>query len=209
MCVPSKNASPKNEEKEATRRASVKRDDLQTCDLSRVAIEQIAANFRRLNMNALSQAKPGRSGQIKSMLSGAVSVLAIGMLAASPAEANDSVIACGAIHAVEPGDTLFKIARRAYGDGKQYEKIFDANSKLLPNSASLEIGDQLLIPCLDGTGPTMRQEALAPQTHFESEAPEMERATMTEELPEPDLGTLRRWFETVGTPQARQFSLES
>jgi LysM repeat protein len=208
MCVPSKNVCSKNEEKEATQRASVKRDDLQTCDLSRVAIEQIAANFHRLNKNGLSQAKPGHSGQIKSMLAGAVSVLAIGMLAASPAEANNSVIACGAIHAVEPGDTLFKIARRAYGDGKLYEKIFDANNKLLPNSASLEIGDQLRIPCLDGMGPASRQEALVPETHVEPGALETAQAAVAEELPEPNIETLRRWFETVSTNQARQFALE-
>jgi hypothetical protein len=38
---------------------------------------------------------------------------------------------------------------------------YEANTDLLPNPASLKIGDQLLIPCLDGTGPGTRLEAIA------------------------------------------------
>lgn len=73
-------------------------------------------------------------------------------------------IACGALHSVERGDTLFRIAERAYGDGRNYRRIYVANKDLLPNEQSVEIGDQILIPCLDGTGPASRKEALAQAT---------------------------------------------
>jgi hypothetical protein len=70
-------------------------------------------------------------------------------------------IACGALHSIERGDTLFRIAERAYGDGWNYKRIYAANNDLLPNEQSVEIGDQILVPCLDGTGPASRREALA------------------------------------------------
>lgn len=72
-----------------------------------------------------------------------------------------SPIACGTLYTIQRGDTLFKIARRAYADGHQFDRIYEANRDFLPNEASVEMGDQLLIPCPDGSGPDTRREAIA------------------------------------------------
>ena len=69
-------------------------------------------------------------------------------------------IACGAFYRVAPGDTLHRIATRAYGNGNS-QAVFAANRDILPDISRIEIGDDLLIPCLDGTGPRTRREALA------------------------------------------------
>ncbi len=46
---------------------------------------------------------------------------------------------------VQRGDTLFEIARRAYGDGFQYPKIFAANPHLTSPDL-IEVGDVLRVP---------------------------------------------------------------
>lgn len=63
---------------------------------------------------------------------------------------------CGTTYTVQRGDTLFKIAERAYGDGWKYEQIFVANRDLLPDEGSLEVGNELRIPCLAGAGTPAR-----------------------------------------------------
>lgn len=60
--------------------------------------------------------------------------------------------ACGSQYRVVRGDTLHKIATRAYGTGN-YQVIAEANNGTLANIARIEIGDNLLIPCLDGVMP--------------------------------------------------------
>ena len=47
---------------------------------------------------------------------------------------------------VQSNDSLFKIAREHYGDGKKWVKIFDANNDSMPNPNSLYVGQKLLIP---------------------------------------------------------------
>ena len=69
-------------------------------------------------------------------------------------------IACGSFYRVAPGDTLHRIATRAYGKG-DYQTIFEANRDILPDISRIAVGDELLIPCLDGSGPQTRREALA------------------------------------------------
>jgi polar amino acid transport system substrate-binding protein len=98
------------------------------------------------------------AGAIIGMLCRIAIVLVI-TLAGSGAPAKPR-IACGAVYTVQLGDTLHRIAVRAYGIGN-YRTVFRANRDLLPNAASIEIGDRLLIPCLDGTGPRTRTEAKA------------------------------------------------
>lgn len=46
------------------------------------------------------------------------------------------------------GDSLWKIAVRAYGDGYKWVNIFQANKKLLPNPNKLFVGIKLNIPSL-------------------------------------------------------------
>jgi nucleoid-associated protein YgaU len=47
---------------------------------------------------------------------------------------------------VQSNDNLFKIARKHYGDGKKWVKIFEANRDIMPDSNSLYIDQLLLIP---------------------------------------------------------------
>ncbi len=47
---------------------------------------------------------------------------------------------------VQSNDNLFKIARKHYGDGQKWIKIFEANSDSMPDSNSLYVGQKLLIP---------------------------------------------------------------
>jgi len=84
-------------------------------------------------------------------------------------------IACGTTYTVARGDTLFKIAERAFGNGWLYKQIFEANSNILPSSASVEIGNELLIPCLDGAeqaAQAVREGAVAQEPLAEPGKPE-------------------------------------
>ena len=47
---------------------------------------------------------------------------------------------------VQSNDNLFKIARKHYGDGQKWIKIFEANRDSIPDSNSLYVGQELLIP---------------------------------------------------------------
>jgi nucleoid-associated protein YgaU len=49
-------------------------------------------------------------------------------------------------YTVQSGDTLFKIAEELYGDGDEYEKIFDANREILESPDRIEPGQKLSIP---------------------------------------------------------------
>jgi nucleoid-associated protein YgaU len=52
----------------------------------------------------------------------------------------------GNSYTVQSGDTLFKIAEEAYGDGNDYPKIFEANRDLLDSPAHIFPGQELRIP---------------------------------------------------------------
>ena len=52
------------------------------------------------------------------------------------------------IHKVKHGENLYKIAKKYYGDGTKWYKIFDANKETLNNQKSLKVGQELLIPDL-------------------------------------------------------------
>ena len=86
---------------------------------------------------------------------------AMGALAIPTATDAKTPLACGSVYTITRGDTLFKVADRAYADGHLFKRIYLANRDYLPDEASVEIGDQLLVPCLDGTGPQTRRDALA------------------------------------------------
>lgn len=51
---------------------------------------------------------------------------------------------------VVPGDTLLKIAERAYGTDN-YRMIYNANSDRLSNPNLIEVGELLQLPCADGS----------------------------------------------------------
>ena len=55
----------------------------------------------------------------------------------------------GTTYTVQPGDSLFSIAQQAYGDGNQWQKIYDANKQVIgddPNA--IQAGELLYIPVL-------------------------------------------------------------
>ncbi|MBY8974590.1 transporter substrate-binding domain-containing protein [Rhodobacteraceae bacterium NNCM2] len=86
---------------------------------------------------------------------------AIWALAPAPVSAQGfGKIACGDTYTVVRGDTLNQIAVRAYGSG-QYLAIYRANRSQLPNPTIIEVDQQLLIPCLDGSGPQTVEEYVA------------------------------------------------
>ena len=50
------------------------------------------------------------------------------------------------IYEVAAGDDLQSIARRCYGDGDAWQRIFDANRDLIADPARLTVGQMLKIP---------------------------------------------------------------
>jgi polar amino acid transport system substrate-binding protein len=72
--------------------------------------------------------------------------------------AAEAPVPCGSIYTAAAGDTLYLLAMRAYGRGV-FQPIHDANRDSLPDPRKVAIGDLLLIPCLDGTGPRTLVEA--------------------------------------------------
>ena len=47
---------------------------------------------------------------------------------------------------VKSGDTLWKIAKEAYGDGSLYPEIFKANQDILSDPDKIKVGQMLRIP---------------------------------------------------------------
>lgn len=82
-------------------------------------------------------------------------------LASAPQAAFSQTITCGGerLYRVGQGDSLSAIAQRAYSSFN-YQVIYDANRDVLDSAAVLVVGQELLIPCLDGSGPQTRAEAL-------------------------------------------------
>jgi hypothetical protein len=139
--------------------------DAQVIELSHVRTRQAVENLCRMSAKKVGAMGDGQirrpAEAVLCKLSGAALMLAIGLVFV-PADATArSPIACGTAYTVTRGDTLFKIADRAFGNGKLYKQIFEANRNVLPNSASVEIGNEILIPCLDSTGQVVREDAVA------------------------------------------------
>lgn len=79
-------------------------------------------------------------------------VLVLGASAFAGAAAAQQ-IECGATYTVARGDTLSRIARRAYGEIDFYRLIYEANRQAIGRDpARMEVGTVLRIPCLDETG---------------------------------------------------------
>ncbi|HUF86408.1 MAG TPA: transporter substrate-binding domain-containing protein [Thermohalobaculum sp.] len=104
-------------------------------------------------------ARPPASGPANLARRVAALLAAIALLTVAAAAPAQEPLPCGTLYRVQPGDTLHSIAVRAYGEGN-YLAIFEANRDILPNVTRIEVGTQLLIPCLDGSGPRTRAEIL-------------------------------------------------
>lgn len=58
-----------------------------------------------------------------------------------------------AVHRVGPGDTLYKLARKYYGDSSHWKLIQDANPTVVGGGVSaMRLGSELIIPALPGAG---------------------------------------------------------
>ncbi len=139
--------------------------DSMTTERSPVGMEGAAESFRKFDAERSGSMANGQvrrpAEAVSRNLFGAALMLALGMEFVPTDATAQSPIACGTVYSVTRGDTLFKIAERAFGNGKLYRQIFEANRDLLPDSASVEIGNELLIPCLDGAGQVVREDAVA------------------------------------------------
>jgi nucleoid-associated protein YgaU len=49
-------------------------------------------------------------------------------------------------HTVKKGDTLWGIAKKYYGNGAQYKKIYNANKSKIKNPDLIYVGQKFLIP---------------------------------------------------------------
>jgi len=79
-------------------------------------------------------------------------------IVAEEARAQQARIPCGDFYEVRGGDTLREIALAAYGVGS-YQLIYNANQDIMRSPSLLLVGQELFIPCLDGSGPATREEA--------------------------------------------------
>jgi LysM repeat protein len=52
----------------------------------------------------------------------------------------------GRIHRVQRGDSIYKLAVKYYNDGTKWNKILEANKKVIKDPKSLRIGQELIIP---------------------------------------------------------------
>lgn len=52
----------------------------------------------------------------------------------------------GDIYTVQPGDSLWKIAKKLYGKGTLYSKIYEANKDVISNPKKLQVGQKIVVP---------------------------------------------------------------
>jgi len=91
-----------------------------------------------------------------------VGLLAVSAPGGSPVA--DEPVVCGGTYTVASGDTLSAIAARAYGDGGLASAIYSANQAMLRDANTVRIGDQLLVPCLEGRWPQTVQGGVDDQS---------------------------------------------
>lgn len=62
-------------------------------------------------------------------------------------------ITCNSTYTTERGDSLSRIADRAYSNPRAYQAIFDVNPGILTSPNVVPVGADLYIPCIDTTPP--------------------------------------------------------
>ncbi len=55
----------------------------------------------------------------------------------------------GQTYTVQQGDSLWSLAERFYGEGRRWQKIYDANRDALPSHSQLSVGEVLVIPAAE------------------------------------------------------------
>lgn len=100
------------------------------------------------------------------------SVMALWLATPAQAQSGGGTLPCGTAHVVDSGDTLSRLAERAYGDPALYPAIADANREVLGGDAgNVAVGMSLMIPCLDGgeTSATSPAQAAAMRSAIAAE----------------------------------------
>jgi nucleoid-associated protein YgaU len=77
---------------------------------------------------------------------GAVQTEAAGTVVAAAADAAPAAVTRAAIVTVQPGFTLWQIARENYGDGAQYVKVFEANKGQIRDPDLIYPGQIFAVP---------------------------------------------------------------
>jgi nucleoid-associated protein YgaU len=57
-----------------------------------------------------------------------------------------NITPAGKTYTVVKGDSLSKIAKREYGDVREWRKIYEANKDVIDNPDLIEVGQNLIIP---------------------------------------------------------------
>ena len=52
----------------------------------------------------------------------------------------------GGTYTVQPGDSLWKIAAKVYGNGRRWNKIYEANVDKISDASKIRVGQVLVIP---------------------------------------------------------------
>lgn len=68
--------------------------------------------------------------------------------AAGKEETSNAGSVSNANYVVQAGDNLWKIAKKAYGQGYYWKKVYEANQKVISNPGSIRVGQNLYIPAL-------------------------------------------------------------
>jgi LysM repeat protein len=64
----------------------------------------------------------------------------------SKSEPDEVLLTTTGTHTVSPGDTLYSLARKYYGNPAMWEKIYDANEDNIIDKRLLEVGQTIIIP---------------------------------------------------------------
>ena len=74
----------------------------------------------------------------------------------------DGSITCGGSYAIARGDTLSRVAQRAYGDPMLWDLLVEANRDVLGGDPEhLAVGMSIAIPCVDVSGKRLSGEEAA------------------------------------------------
>lgn len=119
----------------------------------------------------------------------------------------------GQLHTVAAGENLSKIARRYYGDSKQWKRIADANPKVIGKNGEVRVGSKLTIPSLETkqqpeaspkSTPVVPVRAIAGDTPTKAPAKELPKTTLKDpkatELAKADRPVVK---EPVGKPDMK------
>jgi len=105
------------------------------------------------------------------------------------------------VYKVQADDNLIRIARKVYGRGHEqsYKVIYNANLGILPDEATVYIGQELVIPPLPGASSPAAPSAAAPPARAASTPPALAR-----EVPAAGSASGRRYVELTAEELARR-----